>query len=219
MTNDELRALNKTRHIQQIAWLTRDLEKSMQAWIDTLQIGPWRVFRFTEKTVKNLKVDDKLVEGPFEFRIAITHVGDMEIELIQPVSGPMIYEDYIRRHGEGLHHIKEKIPDDQMAQVVQDYAARDVKVTQTGQFVADFHFISTPSRSSTLSMSSGTVLIRICRRTRCRSTLRRKARRSAREPSLRCQYEASASGAQSLTVSVSFPGLEFGVGGTSREAR
>ena len=64
MTNDELRALNKTRHIQQIAWLTRDLEKSMQAWIDTLQIGPWRVFRFTEKTVKNLKVDGKLVEGP-----------------------------------------------------------------------------------------------------------------------------------------------------------
>ena len=140
MTNDELRALNKTRHIQQIAWLTRDLEKSMQAWIDTLRIGPWRVFRFTEKTVKNLKVDGKLVEAPLEFRIAITHVGDMEIELIQPVSGPMIYEDYIRQHGEGLHHIKEKIPDDRMAQVVQDYAARDVKVTQTGKFVADFHF-------------------------------------------------------------------------------
>jgi methylmalonyl-CoA/ethylmalonyl-CoA epimerase len=140
MTNDELRALNRTRHIQQIAWLTRDLEKSMQAWIDTLRIGPWRVFRFTEKTVKNLKVDGKLVEGPFEFRIAITHVGDMEIELIEPVRGPMIYEDYIRRRGEGLHHIKEKVPDDRMGQVVQDYAARDVKVTQTGQFVADFHF-------------------------------------------------------------------------------
>lgn len=140
MTNDELRALNKARQIQQIAWLTRDLEKSMQAWIDTLRIGPWRVFRFTEKTVKNLKVDGKLVEGPFEFRIAITHVGAMEIELIQPVRGPMIYEDYIRRHGEGLHHIKEKIPDNRIAEVVQDYAARDVKVTQTGQFVADFHF-------------------------------------------------------------------------------
>jgi hypothetical protein len=27
-----------------------------------------------------------------------------------------------------------------IAQVGQDYAARDVKVTQTGQFVADFHF-------------------------------------------------------------------------------
>ena len=49
-----------------------------------------RVFRFTEKTVKNLKVDGKLVEGPFEFRIAITHVGAMEIELIQPVRGGVI---------------------------------------------------------------------------------------------------------------------------------
>lgn len=29
MTNDELRAHNKTRQIQQIAWVTRDLEKSM----------------------------------------------------------------------------------------------------------------------------------------------------------------------------------------------
>jgi glyoxalase/bleomycin resistance protein/dioxygenase superfamily protein len=140
MTNDELRALNKTRRIQQIAWLTRDLEKSMQAWIDVLRIGPWRVFRFTDKTVKNLKVGGKPVEGPFEFRIGITHVGDMEIELIQPVHGPMIYEDYLQRRGEGLHHIKEKIPDDRMAAVVEEYDGRGIEVTQTGQFVADFHF-------------------------------------------------------------------------------
>ena len=140
MTNDELRALNKTRHIQQIAWLTRDLEKSMQAWIDVLRIGPWRVFRFTDKTVKNLHVSGRLVEGPFEFRIAITHVGDTEIELIQPVRGPMIYEQYLERRGEGLHHIKEKIADAEMATVVDDYQARGIAVTQTGQFIADFHF-------------------------------------------------------------------------------
>jgi methylmalonyl-CoA/ethylmalonyl-CoA epimerase len=140
MTNDELRALNKTRQIQQIAWLTRDLEKSMQAWIDVLRIGPWRVFRFTDKTVKNLKVGGKPVEEPFEFRIAITYVGNMEIELIQPVRGPMIYEDYLRRRGEGLHHIKEKIPEGRMESAVKDYEAMGIDVTQTGQFVADFHF-------------------------------------------------------------------------------
>ena len=109
MTNEELRALNKNREIQQIAWLTRDLEKSMQAWIDVLRVGPWRVFSFTDKTVKNLKVGGRLVEEPFEFRIGISSVGNMEIELIQPVRGPMIYEEYIQRRGEGLHHIKEKL--------------------------------------------------------------------------------------------------------------
>ena len=140
MTNEELRALNKNREIQQIAWLTRDLEKSMQAWIDVLRVGPWRVFRFTDKTVKNLKVGGRLVEEPFEFRIAISNVGNTEIELIQPVRGPMIYEEYIQRRGEGLHHIKEKVPDDQMAKVVKDYESRGVEITQTGQFFADFHF-------------------------------------------------------------------------------
>jgi len=140
LTNDELRELNKHRQIQQIAFLSRDLEKSMQAWIDVLRIGPWRVFRFTEKTVKNLRVGGRPVEGPFEFRIAITHVGAMEIEIIQPVHGPMIYEDYLQRRGEGLHHIKEKLPEDRMAAVVADYEARGIPVTQTGQFFADFHF-------------------------------------------------------------------------------
>lgn len=140
MTNEELRAFNKSRRIQQIAWLTRDLERSMQAWIDLLRVGPWRVFRFTDKTVKNLRVGGRLVDEPFEFRIAISYVGDMEIELIQPVRGPMIYEEYLRRRGPGLHHIKEKLSEDAMASVVEDYEARGIEVTQTGQFVADFHF-------------------------------------------------------------------------------
>jgi hypothetical protein len=139
MTNDELRALNKTRKIQQIAWLTRDLEKSMQAWIDVLQIGPWRVFRFTHETVTNLRVGGKPVEGPFEFRIAITHIGDTEIELIQPVHGPMIYQEYLDRRGEGLHHIKEKISDESAPGVVAAYEARGIPVTQSGDFFADFH--------------------------------------------------------------------------------
>ena len=83
----------------------------------------------------------------------------MEIELIQPVRGGMIYEDYIRRHGEGLHHIKEKIPDDRIAQVVQNYAVRDVKVTQTGQFVADFYFYLDPEPKLDFVYELGTVLL------------------------------------------------------------
>lgn len=140
MTNDELRAFNAKRQIQQIAWVTRDLEKSMQDWIDYLQVGPWRVFRFTNETVKGLTVGGKLVEEPFEFRIAISFMGSMEIELIQPVKGPMIYQEFIERRGEGLHHIKEKISDEEIDGVIARYAEKDIPVTQTGRFFADFHF-------------------------------------------------------------------------------
>ena len=64
----------------------------------------------------------------------------MEIELIEPVHRPMIYQEYIDRRGEGLHHIKEKLPEDKLPTAVADYEKRGIVVTQTGQFVADFHF-------------------------------------------------------------------------------
>lgn len=147
MTADELLAHNKNRRIFQIAWVTRDLEKSLKAWVEDLRVGPWRIYRFTDETVKNLYVGGERVTEPFEFRIAISWIGDMEVEIIQPVRGPMIYERFLQERGEGLHHIKEQIADDDMASVVQDYADRGIPVTQTGQFFKDFHFyLDTESR-------------------------------------------------------------------------
>jgi methylmalonyl-CoA/ethylmalonyl-CoA epimerase len=140
LTNAELTELNRTRKIYQIAWVTRDLERSMRAWVDNLKVGPWMVLTFTEETVKNLKVDDKPVTEPFKFLIAISWVGDMQLEIIQPVYGPTIYEAFIEKHGEGLHHIKERIHDDQIAHVLAEYREKGIGVTQTGQFTTDVHY-------------------------------------------------------------------------------
>ncbi len=140
MTNEELRAHNASRKIYQIAWVTRDIEKSLKAWVENLKVGPWKVFSFTDETVKNLKVGGVPVTEPFKFLIAISWIGDMEVEIIQPVYGPMIYERYLQERGEGLHHIKEKIEEKDFANVLAGYEALDIEVTQTGQFFADFHF-------------------------------------------------------------------------------
>ena len=140
MTNAELRRHNEGRKIYQIAWVTRDLEKSLRAWVEHLKVGPWRVYTFTDQSVKGLRVGGKPVAEPFKFLIAISWIGDMEVEIIQPVYGPTIYQRFIDEKGEGLHHIKEKIPDADMAAVVEDYAGRGIAVTQTGQFFKDFHF-------------------------------------------------------------------------------
>jgi methylmalonyl-CoA/ethylmalonyl-CoA epimerase len=140
MNNDELRALNQKRKIYQIAWVTRDLEKSMKAWVEKLKIGPWTVLTFTDQSLKYLKVDDKTVTEPFKFLIGISWIGDMQLELIEPVYGPTIYEAFMQKHGEGLHHIKERIADDAMEGVVKEYRDNGIGVTQTGQFETDFHY-------------------------------------------------------------------------------
>jgi hypothetical protein len=139
MTNEELKAHNKSRKIYQVAWVTRDLEKSMKAWVENLKVGPWRVYTFTDETVKGLKVGGRPVAEPFKFLIGISWIGDMEVELIQPVYGPTIYQRFIDEKGEGLHHIKERIATEDMDAVVRDYADRGIGVTQTGWFFKDVH--------------------------------------------------------------------------------
>ena len=67
----------------------------MNAWVET-KVGPWRVYTFTDETVKNLRVGGKPVAEPFKFLIAISWIGDMEVELIQPVYGPTIYERFLQ---------------------------------------------------------------------------------------------------------------------------
>lgn len=37
-------------------------------------------------------------------KIAITQVGGVQLEPVQPVAGKSIYQDFIEEHGEGLHH-------------------------------------------------------------------------------------------------------------------
>lgn len=140
MNNDELRELNKSRKIYQIAVVTRDLEKSMKAWVDNLGIGPWTVLTFTEQTVRNLKVADEPVTEPFKFLIAISWVGDMQFEIIQPVYGPTIYEQFLQAKGEGLHHIKEQIDEGELDSVIAAYRDRGIGVMQTGQFDVDVHY-------------------------------------------------------------------------------
>ena len=82
MNNDELRELNKSRKIYQIAVVTRDLEKSMKAWVENLGIGPWTVLTFTQDTVDNLHVADEPVTEPFKFLIAISWVGEKFFQLL-----------------------------------------------------------------------------------------------------------------------------------------
>lgn len=140
MNNQELHELNRKRRIHQIAFVTRDLERSMRAWIDNLRVGPWTVLTFTEKSLQYLKVADRTVTQPFEFLLALSWMGETQIELIQPVHGPTIYEDHLRRKGEGLHHIKEKIAETDMDRVVADYREKGIGVLQTGLFEGDVHY-------------------------------------------------------------------------------
>ena len=140
MTNEELLERNRKRKIFQIGFVTRDVEKCMRAWIDELGVGPWTVLTFTEETMKNLKVDGKPLTEPFKIIIAATQVGDTQIELIQPVYGATHLAKFLEEKGEGFHHIKEQIGDDELPGFLARLQSRGIGVLQTGDIGPDVHY-------------------------------------------------------------------------------
>lgn len=89
--------------ISQICVVVRDLQKSLREYTESLGWGPWSVFDYKPPLLHDTVVRGKAV--PYEMLGAETHVGDLGFELIQPVRGPSIYQEYLDAHGEGVQHI------------------------------------------------------------------------------------------------------------------
>lgn len=131
---------SRTPNYRQIALVVTDVDKAMEQYWTMLGIGPWDVRHFTPETVRDFTVGGKLVNEDFEFICAVTWVGEMELELIQPIAGPNIYWDFLKRRGPGLHHIKDVMPDDELPGVIEAFRALGSEVMQTGWIDEDVHY-------------------------------------------------------------------------------
>ncbi len=83
----------------------------------------------------------KMVEHSEEFnvKIAFLPVGEVLVELLQP-TGPGMIQDFLKGHGEGLHHICYRVPDihQAMERIGKTLELRDKKPRPgaAGSFVA-----------------------------------------------------------------------------------
>lgn len=142
MNNNDLLKLNKDRKLCQIAFVCKDIEETMKKWVDYLSVGPWLVLTFDNSSMENFKLNGKEVNEPFKFIVALANVGEMQIELLQPVYGPLSYQQFIDTKGEGLHHIKEQMSEEKINEKTAFFGEKGIQVSQTGLFGGvDIHCI------------------------------------------------------------------------------
>ncbi len=142
MTNKELMEFNKNRKICQIAFVCKDIEATMQKWVETLNVGPWLVLTFDNSSLDDFKVNGELVTEPYKFIVALANIGDTQIELLQQIEGPLAYEKYLNEKGEGLHHIKEQMSIEGIKETTDAMAKKGIGVAQTGLFCGqDIHCV------------------------------------------------------------------------------
>ena len=95
--------------VNQIGMVVKDAEASAKRYWDDVGIGPWRFYTIQPSTSSDMVLRGKPVEH--SFIAAIANVGDVELELIQPLDGDSLYAEHLAQHGEGLHHLEFGVDD------------------------------------------------------------------------------------------------------------
>ena len=104
----------------QIAWVTRDLDATEATLTALMGARKWvRLpgvrFGGERSDGKDSGPDSCTYRGaPADFvaDISLSYAGDMQLELISPVSGVSIYSEFLDTVGPGLHHVCVEAPDD-----------------------------------------------------------------------------------------------------------
>ena len=87
----------------QIAIVVRDLDATMRTYVHEYGIGPWEIYEFNPGNVAEMVRDEQPTESAW--RIAVTQVGSVQWELIEPLDGESIYARFLAEKGEGVHHV------------------------------------------------------------------------------------------------------------------
>lgn len=95
--------LSKVDHVGVVV---RDMDKAIE-YYQSLGIGPFKsrpTATFTDKTMYGKPTD-------FKLKAAIAPMGQINLELIQPVEEAPVHEQFLETRGEGIHHIAFEVAD------------------------------------------------------------------------------------------------------------
>lgn len=123
----------------QIAWVAADLGTTETALTGLLGVRKW--VRIPEVHFGPETCTYRGEPADFVANIALSYLGDMQLELIEPVRGENIYSDFLRDHGPGLHHIC--VAAETLAKfdaALADAATRGATVVQQGVMPGGMHF-------------------------------------------------------------------------------
>lgn len=94
----------------QVGVLVKDLDEYMKKLNEVFSIGPFRIAQYPPADdIPFREYHGK--EGNFTAKFCFFNLGNIELELIQPISGENIWDDFISNHGQGLHHLKFLVED------------------------------------------------------------------------------------------------------------
>jgi methylmalonyl-CoA/ethylmalonyl-CoA epimerase len=133
----------------QICVVARDYEKAMEG-LTRLGIGPWRVYTFDANNCTDLTYRGQPAD--FAMKLCIAFSGAMMWEIVQPLKGRTIYDEFLERHDEGVHHIAVDCNGVDWDRRIAQFAEHGFEVIQSGKWqgVVNWAYFSTEDATTTV---------------------------------------------------------------------
>lgn len=134
--------------IEQVCVVVKDIQKAVEQYWKILGVGPWSIYTAAPPELK-----DTIVRGnlePYSMRLAFSKMGDVMLELIQPLQGKSIYKEFLTEKGQGLHHIASYRVKD-LDSAIKVFQKRGISVLQSGRWGgASFVYMDTEKTLGTI---------------------------------------------------------------------
>jgi len=136
MTADDVRQQLKLPGVGQIGVVVEDIDRTMSFYQSVFGLGPWDI-----REVGAPNVWDRGQEKQIKARLAFATVGQVELELIQILEGDSLHLEFLREHGEGLHHLGFFVRDFQAK--LEQAEAMGLEVLQVDPFRQAYAYLDT----------------------------------------------------------------------------
>lgn len=84
----------------QIGVVVSDVERAVRYYESVFGLGPFTVYDFVPE--QHWYMEEP---SPLKLKMGKAMWGRIELELLQPVEGKSLHEEFLRTHGEGLQHL------------------------------------------------------------------------------------------------------------------
>ena len=116
--------------VTQIGIIVRNLEETAQAWSRLLGVPMPNII--VTDSVELTHVEYQRQSTPALAKLAFFQLGQVTLELIEPIGEPSTWQDQLARHGQSLHHIAFEIKG--MAERLAVLAEHGLPVVQRGEY-------------------------------------------------------------------------------------
>jgi methylmalonyl-CoA/ethylmalonyl-CoA epimerase len=136
MSTDELKRQLELPEVSQIGVVVEDLDRVASFLESSFGLGPFRV-----EEVEAPNVWDRGQEKHIKARLGFAMMGQVELELIHIVEGDSVHLEFLRQHGEGIHHLGFRVEDFEAK--LERAKAMGFEVLQTGPVGRFYAYLDT----------------------------------------------------------------------------